>query len=220
MSVAATHLATARDETPAASFATASIAPSANQLVLAAVFTTVSGGATAAPTLSGNGLTWVQIATQVFSTDFRITLFRAMGSSPSSGAVTMDFSANTQDFGSWSLTEFNNVDTSGANGAGAVVQSAINSDTTAVSLTMTLSAFAEANNATYGTVGISINEAPGAGSGFSLLGTTAGGQGSLGSEWRSDNDTSVNMTFSSANCGGIAVEIQVAALVGSGPLYY
>ena len=222
MTVAATHLTTARDGTPAASFATASIAPSADRLVLASVLSLVSGGGGNVPTLSGNSLTWVQIATQTFSafSELRITLFRAMGASPSSGTVTIDFSAQTQDFCSWSLTEFNNVDTSGADGAGAVVQSAINSDTAATSLTMTLAAFAEANNATHGAVGISINEAPVVGSGFSLLGTTAGGQGSLGSEWRSDNDTSVDMTFSSANCGGIAVEIQVGALMGGGPLYY
>src|SRR3989344_9550990 len=60
--VTATHLVSNRAFTDAAIFITASITPTANRLVLAAIAGSAAADP-APPTLSGNGLTWVQVAT-------------------------------------------------------------------------------------------------------------------------------------------------------------
>lgn len=208
MAITATHLVTSGDEVDRTTYTTASISPSSNNLVLALVYGALAGGS-AAPTLSGNGLTWVQVDTQTF-TNRRVTLFRAMGTSPSSGAVTIDFGAATQARCHWSIAEFGNVDTTGTNGSGAIVQSVTDSGT-ATSLTVTLAAFSGGNNATYGGVtaldGGDITE----GSGFSELGEyrNATEPSTTQSEWKNTNDTSVDFSWSgNVEAAGIAVEIK------------
>lgn len=141
MAIAATHKTSGQSDTDATSASTASISPTSNALVLAWVFTGRAAGTPPAPTLSGNGLTWVQVATILdASSELRLTLFRAMGASPSAGAVTIDCGATTIVAWLWSIVEFTGVDTSGTNGSGAVVQSKTGSAANATSLTVTLDA--------------------------------------------------------------------------------
>ena len=68
-----------------------------------------------------------------------------MGASPSSGAITITFGANQSNCG-WSLNEFDGIDTGGTNGSGAIVQAVPNTVASGTSLTITLSAFGNANN--------------------------------------------------------------------------
>lgn len=209
--VSATHLTTSSSGTAATSYATASISPSGNKLVLAWVSSRIAAGTPAAPTLSGNGLTWVQVATVQFSgTTTRLTLFRAMAASPTSGAVTIDFSGVTQDTASWSISEFGNVNTSGTNGSGAVNQSATNSTAGATSLTVTLASASP----TYSIAGgfATINGGtitPEAG--FTELGEDIANTIDVESEWKFDNsgqDTTVSASWAgSVAAGGIALEI-------------
>src|SRR3989442_2758141 len=144
---------------------TASIAPGANQLVLAWVASTATP-TPGVPTLSGNGLTWVIMAGAVGS---RISLFRAMGASPTAGPVTIDFGSSTQKSIAWSIVEFSGVDTSGTNGSGAIVRTATGYDGAAgpSGLTITLAAPVGSGNATAGgfeNVGAFTNSiSPGAG---------------------------------------------------------
>ena len=84
------NLATARSGSDATSYTTASIALAANALVLAWVINTINSGTAETVSLSGNGLTYVQIDTQLYNGNLnRLSLFRAMGSAPTSGAVTI-----------------------------------------------------------------------------------------------------------------------------------
>lgn len=144
----ATHLTTVADFVDRTSYTSSSIAPTANRLVLCWV-TSLKTDAPSAPTLSGNGMTWVEVASVLYD-DFgspkaRLTLFRAMDSSPSSGVVTISFGAATQAACAWSISEFANVDTSGSNGAGAVVQADTNS-ANSTSVTVALAGFGDTKN--------------------------------------------------------------------------
>src|SRR3990167_10939569 len=123
MAITQTTLTGAASTADATSYTTASISPGANRLILAFVYGFHSIGTDVTPTLSGNGLTWVNINHRGLGcSNENMTLFRAMGSSPSAGAVTIDYGANTMDAGVWSIMEFDGVDTSGTNGSGAIVQ--------------------------------------------------------------------------------------------------
>lgn len=218
-SVTATHLTSSGNDTDASSYTTASITPSANKLILVAVENT-KDTTPDIPTLSGNGLTWVQVNTtngQVV----RITLFRSMGASPSAGTITIDFAGVTQTGAMWSIAEFDGVDTTGTNGSGAIVQSVtggVNPDTYGWSIT--LGAFGNANNAAYGAF-TSTNATMTAGTGFTLLGnaSNAAPQSKLATEWQATQNTTVAIGYSNPpNTGvvrGIAVEIKQAAVAAA-----
>lgn len=153
MAITATLLTAAGDATDLASYATASITPTANRLVLAAVFN--EGTATEEnPALSGNGLTWVEVASIADAGNItRLTVLRALGASPSAGAVTIDFGGASQQRCGWSIVEFSDVDTSGTNGSGAVVQFKTATGTANAGSADFDNAFGDAvNNATYSAI--------------------------------------------------------------------
>mgnify|MGYP000930239427 CR=1 FL=1 len=218
MAVSGSNLTVGSSATDATSYNTASVSPTSNNLVLVSVANSLSGTPTT-PSLSGNGLTYVQVNTVVYDasgTQRRLTTFRALGASPSAGAITISFGATTQLNCIWVVDQFSGVDTSGTNGSGAVVQSATNSATSAPSaLTVTLAAFGSANNATYGSFSWNDNANTATpGTGFSELNEhqQATEQISIQSQWRADNDTSVDVSLTGATgeIGGIAVEIKAA----------
>jgi len=228
MAVSATNKISAGSATDATSYATASITPTSNALILASFATRT--GITAnptQPTLTGCGLTWVVVDSVVYdntsSSRRRLTVFRAMGSSPSSGALTFDEAGQTQTGAVWSVDEFTGVDTSGTNGSGAVVQFAQNSildnsGTPASSLTVTLGAFGSADNATFGVLADEFAGSETVGSGFTQLGFTDNSPDTdlrLLSEWNSANDTSVDFSFSGPNVGFGAIAIEIKASVAT-----
>jgi len=207
------QLATACNATAGTTFTTASISPGADRLVLAWV--AGRGTTLGSPTLSGNGLTWVEVTTLTFANNGRMSLFRAMGASPTAGSVTITFptSANRA---CWSIVEYAGVDTSGTNGSGAVVQSA--TGTAAASpITVTLGAFASANNvATGGFVRISTAaSAFTAGGGFTIYGQDSSANAlGIATEGLAANDTTVDISAPNTSCtnppcmAGIAVELK------------
>ena len=211
--IATTSLTSGSDNTDQDVYTTASISPSANALVLAAVVTATNTATERTITLSGNGLTWVQIDSLNFNPgnpERRVTLFRALGPSPSAGAVTIT-SDGTNTIGClWSIVEFSGVDISGTNGSGAIVQSA-NNTANATSITVTLGSFSSTGNATYGAFGIDTNEAQTVGSGFTAIHdveTTAPVM-EIFTEWKKGNDTSVDESSATSDLrGGIAVEMK------------
>ena len=146
MALTATHLVSFHSATSSSTAVTGSYTPTANRLILAAVFSADSDGAAPTPTGSGNSLTWVQIDTQsYFSGVARLTWFRAMGASPTTGAFTATY-GDSQDLGrTIIIIEIAGVDTSGTNGSGAIVQSDINTGS-GTSLSAALAAFGSANN--------------------------------------------------------------------------
>lgn len=226
MAVSISNLTASYSTGTISSAVTASISPSSNALILLSVMSR-RGDSTepSVPTVTGNGLTWVNITSIYYDTAStsrkKLSLFRAMGSSPTSGTVTIDFSGENQTDIFWTIDEATNVDTSGTNGSGAVVQSATAKEDAGDGglLTVTLGAFSSTNNATYGTF-TSDNGGGSAitvGSGFTLLNEQhpVGLQETL-TEWNVGNDTTVDATTpsSAGQCtGGIAVEIKALSNV-------
>lgn len=217
MAIAGTHLTTAGNAGSGTSYSTASISPTANALVLVAVTHTIGTGAVPnQASISGAGLTFDHVVSGA-SANVRTSVFRALSATPSSGALTISFSGQSQDRCIWSVSEFTGIDTGGTNGADAIVQS-VTDATTSTSGLITLAAFSSSSNATYGMFRLGSNTAFTAGTGFTLLGqATTSTNMSLMSEWRSDNDTTVTANWDSAsrNYRGIGVEIKAAGGVSS-----
>ncbi len=220
--VGGTHLAAAGSTTNQASYTTASITPTANNLVLAWV-TNTKATTPDTPTLSGNGLTWVQVATVTWGTiaapTARTTLFRAMGAAPTAGAVTISFGAS-QTGCAWAIERFSGVDTSGTNGSGAIVQSVTgrtDSASAAAGLSISLAALGDPTNATAGGFSNMVNSATSISAGTGYTAFTGAAYStpntSIRAEWRATGSTTVNVTQSAvSHIGGIAVEIKVASL--------
>lgn len=220
MAVSIANLTSGNDETDDADSVTASITPSANKLILLAFASRADAVQPTVSSVTGCSLTWVEIAHIDYDTSGSrrsLFLYRAMGSSPSSGAITITW-GGTQTAKTWVVDEVTGMDTSGTDGSGAIVQSATNKDETgsATSLTVTLGAFGSVNNATYGAFGTDGNPLPTAGSGFTTLATAVSTTDvRTTSEWQSGNDTSVDMSFASAVLvGGVAIEIKEAVAGG------
>lgn len=228
--VTAVNLTSGSTGSSTSSVTTASVSPTANKLQLLAVHSrNFTGSAPPAPTVTGCGLTWVQVATLQHDTGptslKRVTLFRAMGASPSTGTLTIDFAGDSQTDVCWSLDEFTGTDTSGTNGSGAIVQTVTAKDETgsATSITATLAAFGSVNNATYGafahvapTNGVTAS----AGSGFTALASPLDTVIGLITEFKTTNDTTVDgsLSGSSFELGMIASEIKAAAAGVTGTL--
>jgi hypothetical protein len=128
-------LAGSGSTTDGQAFDTASIAPAAGRLVLAAIISHQAAGTVDIPTLAGNGLTWVQVLT-VTQGQRRLTVFHAMGAAPSVGAVTVSFPTTAQTAVCWDIVEIPQADRSGANGAGAIGRT----DTTSTGAAVTVQA--------------------------------------------------------------------------------
>ena len=197
-------------------YTTGSVTPAANSLIIVAV-TQSSSIAHAAPTLSGNNLTYVEISGATTEFDViatplkRITLFRAMGASPSAGAITITF-ANAQSRALWSIHQFTNVDTSGTNGSGAVVQAANNRGDGVTSLIVTLGTLGAADNATFGAFSHAASADTTAGTGFAELSDINPAEAqSLQTEWQNphNSDTTVDASWASSDAGAVAIEIVV-----------
>lgn len=164
------------------------------------------------PTVSGNSLTWTPVTSVLYddNSDSRRkeTVFIGTGT-PTTGTITINFGGQTQTDDAWTLDEFTGVDTTNP-----VVQYAVNaiqeggSQTT---ITATLSAFSDVNNATYGGFGFSGNDGPVQGSGFTKLNSqiSSTNVGVL-SEWKSTNDTTVDgsLNIATTPMGMIAIELR------------
>lgn len=218
MAITVTALTSGKNETDLTSYATSSINPTANRLVLALVG--AFAGTQVTPTASGGGMTtWTQVASRIDGSSRVLTLFRALQASPGSGALTFSFGATTQNWCLWSVFEIDGVDITGSNGANAIVQAVMDIVEPGTSLTVTLAAFGDAGN---GTVGGFFCTDPGApdvaflvGSGFTKIHSfrTPGADSDTGmlTEYRVDNDTTVDASFSNSDAQGIALEIKAAS---------
>lgn len=212
-------------------YATASVSPSANALILVAFQVRRNGTDLASVpswALSGNSLTWVEIDNITYTTsgavNQRIWLFRAMGSSPSSGAITISWAAGWSiNNATWAVLECSGTDKSGTNGSGAVVQSNKSSCTSCTGLTLSLSAFGSTRNATLATFGVdnSTNTITNEGGWTELAEQTANettDSETIEVEWINANDTSPSVTFATAYAGGVGIEIKAAASRRIAPL--
>lgn len=220
MTVAFTSLDDAADSDGNSTATTSSVTLLANRLHLMAVSNTQFNGSPAeTPTCTG----WTQVATFVYfdagGSDIpscRITILRRMPGSNETGTHTIDFNSVSQTEVHWSIEQSDaNVDTTGTNGSGAIVQSATGSGN-GTAASATLAAFGSTDNGTFGCVASNGSGMSSwtVGSGFTALANSAGGFSidlSFLTEYRSDNDTSVDATLATAlDWGVMALEIKAA----------
>lgn len=194
----------------ATSFATASVSPGSNRAIYAAVLGSSSAGDTT-PTCTGNGLTWVAEKSVLVSatSNRRLTVFRSMGASPTTGAITFSWGATTQLSACWAVIECSNANTSGTNASGATRQSTSNTVAAGTSLTGTLTALDHANNVHLYFVGLSVGTAVTPDADFTELHDDgeAGAAIRLEAQW-ADNETGCTATFSSADAGCVSIEVK------------
>lgn len=208
MELSLAALDSAANDTDGTSFLTASKTPTADALQLLAVARRVASGGLGTVAASGCNLTWVAVGTQG-----NLTVFRALGASPTTGQVTITTSlTNVCCVHSW--VEVTGCDTSGTNGSGAIVQSNGNSvGTSGTSIATTLSARSNASNLLYEATAIRANGAvthPTSWTEIHDLGTSTDTQ-RCETAWYNADDTAPQTTFSaSSNRQIIALEIAVA----------
>lgn len=215
MAIVATGLTSNKDTALTATKTTASVTLTANQLALLAVHIYHASPLPTVTSVTSTGATWERITSVnagVGGSLNRLELWRTMTAADQTGAITINLSDTTK--AGWSVTKFSGVATTGTNGSGAIVQSATNTSVSGDSVTVTLAAFASASNGTYGANGHTSLSAITPGSGFTEIhevnGTTFG---ALETQWRADNDTTVDQTGSGSGYNaGIAVEL--AAFTG------
>ena len=194
---------------------TASVSPSSYALVLLWVENRVMATLPAEPTVSGNSLTWDKVATVTFnntsSSYSRLTLFKALGASPTSGAVTIDFGGASQGHVVWSMAEYTGVSISAP-----VVQYATNRADSVSALGVTLSSFSSTSNVAAAGFGSSVGAAIDHNTGWTEIHDLASVPlpgpiySRLETQWYNGNNTSAmgSMTAGgTANMAGIAVEI-------------
>ncbi|MGH7614950.1 MAG: beta strand repeat-containing protein [Gemmatimonadales bacterium] len=197
-------------------YTTAPISPAPNALITVAVLSHRTYGATTV-TVSGGGMaSWTQVASVTFDTFGtplrRLTIFRAMSASPGSGPLTITFAGNVSNT-QWIVSQWTGVETSGVNGAGAIVQTGSAAADAVNGLTTTLAAFGNANNVAYGVFGVNSNAlaiTPGAG--FTELAEQPSGEntpGDLFAEWAT-NISAITATWTTKNAGGLGLEIKAA----------
>jgi len=207
--VAITNLTSSKDDTNLSAYTTASITPPANELIVISILSRAVSGSTNTPTITGNGLTWVLIDIEA-GTDGsnKVSMFRAMGTAPTTGNITISMGGQTQLYAYWNVVSFSGVDITGTNGSGAVRQYNSNyNEGTNSGLSITLASFNDTNNIAYGAVraGNTIT----AGSGFTEI-TEQSGEAIFETEWKNSQDTTVDWSWSSTSAytRGVAIEVQ------------
>lgn len=194
------------------SYSTGSYSPVADLPLLAFVYSNDDGNPAQVPTLSGNGLTWTQVVTKQHSNLSlpgnprpRLTVFRAIGASPSIGALTADFAGNQQNDCKIIVVQCYGFVKTGSNAADLVIDTASNEGTGVTGLTVTLPTFAKVKNVAIGVIthfGSSVTT----GSGFNLIAQNADGAHILQIQYKI-NDTTVDWTFSTENPTAVALEL-------------
>lgn len=205
--VARRNLTAAGDSVDRDTYTTASVVLKTGRLYCLAVENSHLTSAPAVTSVTG-GATWVERATVQFNgTLNRVSLWTCSPASDYAGTISIAFGTSSGVTGAvWALDEMSGVDTSSNDGIVQTV-TATGSSTTP---TATLAAFASTSNATYGIHGKAANATSTPGTGFTELSDTGTGTPaqSISTEWRVDNDTSVDFTITSAAWGCIAAEVK------------
>jgi hypothetical protein len=207
--IATAMLAAVGSSTDAASYTTSSVTLKAGRLYLIAVENSHGSSASAVSAITG-GPTWTSRSTTQYNTNLnRISIWSGVPTVDYTGTLSIAFGGVTQTGAIYSIDEFSGVDTSSSDG---VVQQAVGTGNSGTSLA-TLAAFGSANNATYAAHGHAAASASAPGSGFTEKSdvTAATPAQALCTDWRVDNDTTADATFTSAQWGACAVELKADA---------
>lgn len=212
-----TLLASGADTTDGTSFLTASVTPIAGNLTLLCVVAADTTAPETPSSVSGCGLTWTLIATQDFVTDNkRIALYRACGTSPTTGQITITY-LSTKTIFAYSIVNIPGTAAAPAsNGSTGIKQIKGNAADAATSLTLTFTAaFSNPNN---GGIAFFVTDANAAvtpdGSWTEFASGDVGGSTPtmrIETQWVGSSVSAASASFSSADAGGLAVEIAIAS---------
>jgi len=199
---------------------TASISPSANRLILVTVHAYISTGSAqpGTPTVTGNGITYALVGSQDVDnsgTDrATIFVFRGMAAAPSAGAVTISFAPATMTRIQWSIDQSDaNVDTSGTNGSGAIVQTTgVTTASGATSASVNYPSAMTSGNSGYSGWGHQVQEAKTPRAGWTeLADVTTVTLAAVETQYIAGTDTAGSVSWASGSRGGgIIVEIAAA----------
>lgn len=208
--VARRNLTAAGDSTDSDTYTTASVTLKTGRLYTLAIENSHASSAPAVASITG-GPTWTSRATTQFNSNAnRVSLWTGVPTADYTGTISISFGASSGVTGAvWALDEMSGVDTSTNDG---IVQTATATGSSTTP-SATLAAFSATANATYGIHGKAANATSTPGTGFTELsdtGTATPAQ-SISTQWRVDNDTSVDFTIGSAAWGAIAAEIKADA---------
>ncbi|HEX6614696.1 MAG TPA: hypothetical protein VF046_00180, partial [Gemmatimonadales bacterium] len=140
----------------------------------------------------------------------RLTIYRAMSASPGSGPITFKFTNQVSNL-EWIVSQWDGVETSGVNGAGAIVQTGSNRANSVNGLDVTLAPFANPANVALGAFGVNSQTAvitPAAG--FIEIDeqpANEGTRGDLQTEWAVNRPT-VGATWNFLKGGALGIEIR------------
>ncbi len=195
-------------------YTTASIAPAPNTLVTIALLSH-RATATISPTVAGGGMaSWTLVASVDFDTlslpHRRLSIYRAMSAAPGSGAITFNFTNQVSNL-EWIVSQWDGVETSGANGAGAIGQTGSNRADAVSGLSVALAPFGDPNNVAFGAFGVNsqvLAITPGAG--FTEIDeqpANEGTRGDLQAEWAVDRPT-IGASWTTLKGGALGVELK------------
>jgi hypothetical protein len=212
-----TLLTSGSEVTNLSTYTTASIAPAPNTLVTIAVLSHRST-ATISPTVTGGGMaSWDLVASVDFDTlalpHRRLSIYRAMSAAPGSGPLTFTFTNQVSNL-EWSVSQWDGVETSGVNGAGAIGQTGATRADAGNGLSVGLAPFGSPANVALGAFGVNSAVAaitPGTGfSELSELPANEGTRGDLQTEW-AVNQPSVGASWSFLKGGALGLELKARA---------
>lgn len=218
MAITMAALTSGATATDSASLTTASITPTTNRLVVAAVQNDFGTDPPTIPTATGCSLTWKQLATVTFfsSSGGRVTVFVAMGTA-TTGTVVFDCAGTTQTGWNHSICEFAGTEGSGSLQAIAQFITSTTGTITGGSPTTITLASPRYNgaSATYAAIAHNTNEAGTVQSSPAFTqvhvvnhGTPARG---LVTEWDATVQQSASATWASNGVGfGVVMEIRPA----------
>lgn len=188
----------------------------ANRLALLSVVSVINGSNV--PTVAG----WTLVDSHVIGDINRVSMFRRMSASDSTQSYLINFGGQAQFFNRWSIDQSSaNVNTSGTNGSGAVVQFKHGGEVGVVQNCLLTfdSEFSSTANSTFAAFGGSVSSAsPTVGSGFTELsraGVEPFGERALFVEYKPAADTTADMAWSATYDVWTGVAVEVAA--GTGP---
>jgi hypothetical protein len=203
-----------------ASFNTASITLTANKLGLLTVSSRMNSSVTPnTPTITGWSLVGTIEYDTVAPSQKKLSLFRRLSGTTSTSTYTIDFGGQSQTHCDWGVDEIYGINTTGTNGANAIVQYATAKDETLAtsSVTVTLATFANTGNPTYGVFAHGGTVASStAGTGFTTICPDTG-YTKLATEFRTTNSTTVSISSNAFDQhGGIAIELNSVTGGGGG----
>lgn len=210
-----TNVASGKGADNATQQSTASVTLMANRLALLTVVSVIN--VPNVPTVAG----WTLVASHVIGDINRVSVFRRMSASDSTQAYLINFGTQAQFFNRWSIDQSSaNVNTSGTNGSGAVVQVKGGGAVGTVQNCLVTfdSAFSSTANSTFAAFGASAgNATPTVGSGFTELsraGVEPFGNRALFVQYKPAADTTADMAWSASYDVWTGVAVEVA---GTGP---